>query len=64
MARGNQREKAREANLKKLAAQKKGNQLSGTELQRSKEAAAEKMREKQRLADEKKKAEEAAKAKK
>ncbi|KAB5582687.1 putative serf family protein [Coniochaeta sp. 2T2.1] len=64
MARGNQREKAREANLKKLAAQKKGNAMSGTELQRAKEAAAEKMREKQRLADEKKKAEEAAKAKK
>ncbi|KAB5585884.1 putative serf family protein [Coniochaeta sp. 2T2.1] len=64
MARGNQREKAREANLKKLAAQKKGNAMSGTELQRSKEAAAEKMREKQRLADEKKKAEEAEKAKK
>ncbi|KAH8906952.1 hypothetical protein BR93DRAFT_968508 [Coniochaeta sp. PMI_546] len=64
MARGNQREKAREANLKKMAAQKKGNTKSGTELQRDKELAAEKMREKQRLADEKKKAEEAAKAKK
>jgi hypothetical protein len=31
------------------ALQKKGNQLSGTELQRAKEEAAEKMREKQRL---------------
>lgn len=70
MARGNQRDKAREANLKKQAAmvglyrdtlsslyrgcsdatlQKKGNSLSGTELQRAKETAAEKMREKQRL---------------
>ncbi|RKU46927.1 hypothetical protein DL546_003987 [Coniochaeta pulveracea] len=57
MARGNQRDKAREANLKKQAAMKKGNSLSGTELQRAKETAAEKMREKQRLADEKKAAE-------
>ncbi|KAI6781521.1 4F5 domain protein [Emericellopsis cladophorae] len=47
MARGNQREKSREANLKKQAAQKKGNNLSGTEMQRSKEAAAEIMRQKQ-----------------
>ena len=73
MARGNQRDKAREANQKKLAAtvripslpslhphlqepvltapscrpQKKGNTLSGSELAKAKEVAAQKMREKQ-----------------
>ncbi|TQW10342.1 4F5 protein family domain-containing protein [Cordyceps javanica] len=52
MARGNQRDKAREANQKKLAAQvrrppKKGNSMSGTEMQRAKESAAEIMRAKQ-----------------
>ncbi|KAK7424308.1 hypothetical protein QQX98_000576 [Neonectria punicea] len=51
MARGNQRDKAREANLKKAAAQKKGNNMSGTEMQRSKEQAAEIMRQKQAAAE-------------
>ncbi|KAM4066875.1 small EDRK-rich factor 1/2-like, N-terminal domain-containing protein [Hirsutella rhossiliensis] len=54
MARGNQRDKAREANLKKLAAQKKGNNMSGTEMQRAKEGAAEIMRQKQAAAEAKK----------
>ncbi|KYK58409.1 4F5 domain protein [Drechmeria coniospora] len=47
MARGNQRDKAREANQKKMAAQKKGNSMSGTEMQRAKESAADIMRQKQ-----------------
>ncbi|ATY64397.1 Four F5 [Cordyceps militaris] len=47
MARGNQRDKAREANQKKLAGQKKGTNMSGSEMQRSKETAAEIMRAKQ-----------------
>ncbi|KAM0276272.1 hypothetical protein ACHAQH_006902 [Verticillium albo-atrum] len=51
MARGNQRDKAREANLKKPAAMKSGNSQSGTELQRSRESAAEIMRQKQAAAE-------------
>lgn len=69
MARGNQRDKAREANQKKMAEQvyfpnsaastlpkcadrsfylqKKGNSMSGSEMQREKEKVAAKMREKQ-----------------
>ncbi|EXJ84872.1 hypothetical protein A1O3_05547 [Capronia epimyces CBS 606.96] len=47
MARGNQREKAREKNLKEQASTKKKNSLSGTEFQRTKEAQAAIMREKQ-----------------
>ncbi|CAI4217707.1 unnamed protein product [Parascedosporium putredinis] len=47
MSRGNQREKAREANLKKQAAQKKGNSMSGSQMQSAKESAAEIMRQKQ-----------------
>ncbi|KAI0852107.1 hypothetical protein F5Y00DRAFT_228667, partial [Daldinia vernicosa] len=47
MARGNQREKAREKNLKAQAAQKSKNSKSGTEMQRDKEAVAEMMRKKQ-----------------
>ncbi|KAG9234818.1 putative serf family protein [Amylocarpus encephaloides] len=54
MARGNQRDKAREANQKKLADQKKHNTMSGTEMQREKEKVAQKMREKQAAADAKK----------
>ncbi|OAQ99108.1 hypothetical protein LLEC1_03955 [Akanthomyces lecanii] len=54
MARGNQRDKAREANQKKLAAQKKGSSMSGTEMQRAKESAAEIMRAKQAAAEAKK----------
>ncbi|KAH8168958.1 4F5 protein family protein [Sarocladium implicatum] len=44
MARGNQRDKAREANLKK---QKSKNNLSGSEMAKAKESAAEIMRQKQ-----------------
>jgi hypothetical protein len=51
MARGNQRDKAREANQKKMAAQKKGNGMSGTEMQKAKESAAEIMRKKQAAAE-------------
>ncbi|TVY32361.1 hypothetical protein LSUB1_G006662 [Lachnellula subtilissima] len=54
MARGNQRDKAREANQKKLADQKKGNAMTGSEMQREKEKVAEKMRQKQAAADAKK----------
>ncbi|KAF4121670.1 4F5 protein family [Geosmithia morbida] len=57
MARGNQREKSREANLKKQAAAKKGNTLSGSEMQRAKETAADIMRKKQAAAEAKKAAE-------
>ncbi|KAK1754571.1 hypothetical protein QBC47DRAFT_402985 [Echria macrotheca] len=63
MARGNQRDKAREANLKKQAAMKKANNKSGTEMAREKEAAAEKMRQKQAAADAKRAAEAEAAAK-
>ncbi|KAL1879380.1 hypothetical protein VTK73DRAFT_7017 [Phialemonium thermophilum] len=63
MTRGNQRERAREANLKKQAAMKKANNKTGFELQREKEIAAQKMREKQAAADARKAAE-AMKAKK
>jgi len=45
MARGNQRDKAREANQKKMAAQKSSNNMSGSEMQREKEKVAAKMRE-------------------
>ncbi|KAH6848368.1 hypothetical protein B0I37DRAFT_416019 [Chaetomium sp. MPI-CAGE-AT-0009] len=54
MARGNQRDKAREANQKKLAATKKSHGMSGSELAKAKEVAAQKMREKQAAADAKK----------
>ncbi|KAK3304538.1 uncharacterized protein B0T15DRAFT_536828 [Chaetomium strumarium] len=47
MSRGNQRDKAREANMKKQAAQKKAHGMSGSELAKAKELAAQKMREKQ-----------------
>jgi len=61
MARGNQRDKAREANQKKLASQKSGNSMTGAEMQREKEKVAAKMREKQAAADAKKAAEAAKK---
>jgi hypothetical protein len=61
MARGNQREKSREANLKKQQGQKKGNNLSGSEMQRAKESAADIMRQKQAAAEAKKAAEAAKK---
>ncbi|SPO03449.1 uncharacterized protein DNG_06132 [Cephalotrichum gorgonifer] len=51
MARGNQREKSREANLKKQAAQKKANTKSGSEMARDKASAAEIMRQKQAAAE-------------
>ncbi|KAH6622861.1 hypothetical protein F5144DRAFT_605401 [Chaetomium tenue] len=54
MARGNQRDKAREANQKKQAASKKSHGMSGSELAKAKEVAAQKMREKQAAADAKK----------
>ncbi|KAL2784364.1 hypothetical protein BJX65DRAFT_270261 [Aspergillus insuetus] len=47
MARGNQRDKAREKNLKEAAKKKNSNTLSGSEFQRKKEDDALKMREKQ-----------------
>ena len=47
MARGNQRDKAREKNLKAQAGQKKSNSKTGSEMQREREALALKMREKQ-----------------
>ncbi|KAK6356599.1 hypothetical protein TWF718_000947 [Orbilia javanica] len=47
MTRGNQREKAREKNLKAQAGQKKKTSVSGSEFQRQKDATAEIMRQKQ-----------------
>ncbi|EME44800.1 hypothetical protein DOTSEDRAFT_24783 [Dothistroma septosporum NZE10] len=61
MARGNQRDKAREKNLAKQAQMKSGNQHSGSELAKAKESAAEIMRKKQAAADAKKAGEEGAK---
>jgi 4F5 protein related disordered region len=57
MTRGNQREKAREKNLKDTAASKKKNNQSGTEFARTKEAQAAIMREKQAKAEAAKKGE-------
>ncbi|OCK83631.1 hypothetical protein K432DRAFT_379336 [Lepidopterella palustris CBS 459.81] len=57
MARGNQRDKAREKNQKEMASRKKSNQLSGTEFQRTKEDQAAIMRAKQAAADARKKGE-------
>ncbi|KAL8397829.1 hypothetical protein RB594_004506 [Gaeumannomyces avenae] len=54
MARGNQRDKAREKNLKEQA-KKAGNGKSGSEIARDKEKVAEMMRLKQVAADAKKK---------
>jgi len=64
MTRGNQRDKAREKNLKDQAQAKKKNTLSGTEFQRTKEAQAAIMRQKQEAAEAKKAAEGASGAKK
>jgi hypothetical protein len=47
MTRGNQREKAREKNLKDTAGAKKKNTQSGTEFAKTREAQAAIMREKQ-----------------
>ncbi|MCJ1361564.1 hypothetical protein MMC16_000664 [Acarospora aff. strigata] len=54
MARGNQRDKAREKNLKDQAGVKKKNNQSGTEFQRTKEQQAAIMRQKQDEANAKK----------
>ncbi|KAI0472433.1 putative serf family protein [Xylaria cf. heliscus] len=54
MARGNQREKAREKNLKAQASQKSKSSKTGSEMQRDKEALAALMRQKQEAADAKK----------
>ncbi|KAF4313623.1 hypothetical protein GTA08_BOTSDO01161 [Botryosphaeria dothidea] len=54
MARGNQREKAREKNMKAQQGQKHKTTMSGTEFQRSKEDQAAIMRAKQAAADAKK----------
>ncbi|EEH33332.1 hypothetical protein PAAG_04382 [Paracoccidioides lutzii Pb01] len=61
MARGNQREKAREKTQKEAAQQKKKNTQSGTEFARTKEAQAAIMRQKQETANAKKAAEAAKK---
>ncbi|PGH20816.1 hypothetical protein AJ80_03443 [Polytolypa hystricis UAMH7299] len=47
MARGNQREKSREKNMKSQSGQKKKNNLTGTEFARTKEDQAAIMRAKQ-----------------
>ncbi|KAH8677398.1 hypothetical protein BX600DRAFT_506441 [Xylariales sp. PMI_506] len=57
MARGNQRDKAREKNLKAQAAVKGKNNLTGSELAKAKEDAAAVMRAKQAAADARKAAE-------
>ncbi|KAI1167222.1 putative serf family protein [Nemania serpens] len=54
MARGNQRDKAREKNLKQQAAQKSKSSKTGSEMQREKEALAILMRQKQEAANAKK----------
>ncbi|KAH7389356.1 hypothetical protein DE146DRAFT_758663 [Phaeosphaeria sp. MPI-PUGE-AT-0046c] len=54
MARGNQREKAREKNLKAAAGSKGKNTQSGTEFARTKDDQAAIMRAKQQAAEEKK----------
>ncbi|KAK4549712.1 hypothetical protein LTR36_005013 [Oleoguttula mirabilis] len=56
MARGNQRDKAREKNQQKLAATKKGNGMSGSEQMREKDKVAAIMLAKQKAALEKKEA--------
>ncbi|KAF2441477.1 4F5 domain protein [Karstenula rhodostoma CBS 690.94] len=54
MARGNQREKAREKNLKEQAGKKKGTNLTGAGFAKVKEDTAAIMRAKQAAADAKK----------
>ncbi|KAH7564574.1 putative serf family protein [Bipolaris maydis] len=54
MARGNQRDKAREKNLKEQASKKSKNTQSGTEFARTKENVAAIMRAKQAAAEAKK----------
>ncbi|KAK4496262.1 hypothetical protein PRZ48_012242 [Zasmidium cellare] len=57
MARGNQRDKAREKNQAKLASVKSKNTMTGSQMQKDKEDVAAIMRAKQQAADDKKKAE-------
>lgn len=57
MARGNQRDKAREKNQKEAAKAKSKNSMTGTEFAKAKEDAAAIMRAKQAAADAKKTAE-------
>ncbi|KAI1266152.1 putative serf family protein [Xylariaceae sp. FL1019] len=57
MARGNQRDKAREKNLKAAASVKSKNSKSGSEMAKDKEALAALMRQKQEAANAKKAAE-------
>ncbi|BCR85085.1 4F5 domain protein [Aspergillus chevalieri] len=57
MARGNQRDNAREKNQKKMAQVKSKNTMTGSEQQRAREDVAAKMRAKQKAADERKAAE-------
>ncbi|OQO05226.1 hypothetical protein B0A48_08993 [Cryoendolithus antarcticus] len=64
MARGNQRENAREAAAKKAGNVKNKTTMSGSEQMRNKDEVAKIMREKQLAAEEKKKAEAAAGGKK
>ncbi|KAL2355675.1 hypothetical protein BJ546DRAFT_639888 [Cryomyces antarcticus] len=61
MARGNQRDKAREKNQKEMAGKKAKNTLSGTEFAKEKENVASIMRAKQAAAEAKRVAEGAAK---
>ncbi|KAK1139587.1 hypothetical protein N8T08_000660 [Aspergillus melleus] len=61
MTRGNQREKARAKNQKAESAVKSKNTMTGSEFQRHKESSAAIMREKQKLADERRQAEAAKK---
>ncbi|CAG1963641.1 unnamed protein product [Fusarium graminearum] len=56
MARGNQRDKAREKNLKNKP-QDKANKMSGTQMQHAKESNADIMRQKQAAAEARKAAE-------
>ncbi|CAI7644101.1 unnamed protein product [Penicillium bialowiezense] len=61
MARGNQRDKAREKNLKKAGNVKNKNTQTGSQFAKSQEDAAAIMRDKQKKADEKRAAEAAGK---
>ncbi|KAG8673546.1 hypothetical protein FPOAC2_06993 [Fusarium poae] len=57
MARGNQRDKAREKKLKEEGKKKSGNAMSGTQMQHAKESNADIMRKKQAAAEARKAAE-------
>ncbi|QPC60476.1 hypothetical protein HYE67_002707 [Fusarium culmorum] len=57
MARGNQRDKAREKALKNKPQEDKANKMSGTQMQHAKESNADIMRQKQAAAEARKAAE-------